>query len=160
VKESLVLGFGNFDREDDGVAWHILAGIHSRLGRGPTPEPDEGFEPHDGSPDLLFVLQLTPEMAETIAEYQRVCFVDAHTGNVPFQVNAAPVDAEFQASPFTHHMTPATCLALSQTLHGRAPDAILVSVRGYDFGFARSLSPGTARLAEQAIEIILEWLNP
>ena len=97
-------------------------------------------------------------MAEVMAGYQRVCFVDAHTGNIPDEIRMAAVKGEFQRSPFTHHMTPATCLSMAQTLYGGNPETILVSVRGYEFGFAQSLSGRTQALAERAAGSIYTWL--
>jgi len=173
----LVLGFGNVDRQDDGVAWHILALIarHFRL---PAPDPTgEGFnprnpgepangseEPSAGSPqrqpiDLVFAVQLTPEMAENLATYAIVCFVDAHTGNVSREVNFEEMAGGYQASPFTHHLTPQTCLALSQALYGNAPKGYLMSVRGYQFGFTHELSEQTSQLATTAGEQLITWLS-
>lgn len=154
-----MIGFGNADRQDDGVAWHVLNQLSRRLKRPTSVSPDEGFQLTGKSPELLFVLQLTPEMAETIGQFERVCFVDAHTGNVPEEVNVAPVRQEFQSSPFTHHMTPATLLALTGSLYGKHPEALLVSVRGYAFGFDRSLSARTEQLANQAADVIWKWLQ-
>ena len=99
---------------------------------------------------------MTPELAETIAQYERVCFVDAHTGAVPHDVNVSA--AEFQASPLTHHLTPQSLLTFAQTLYGARPEAMLVSVRGYQFGFERTLSPLTAELAQRAAEVIVKWI--
>lgn len=163
---TLLLGYGNADRQDDGVSWHVLNGLAGRLGRPASVSPDEGFsafrlpsEEGSSETELLFVLQLTPEMAEIISEFDRVCFVDAHTGNVPGEVNLSRVEPEFQASPFTHHLTPQSCLALCTALYGKQPEAILVSVRGYEFGFDRSLSPQTAQHAEAAVNEIWAWLT-
>ena len=156
----LIIGYGNVDRQDDGVAWHVLSGIAQRFG-GQTPASlDDEFESADPNVDLLFMLQLMPELAETIARYERVCFVDAHTGAVPHDVNVEELSSEFQSSPFTHHMTASTLLSFAETLYHHAPQAILVSVRGYEFGFARSLSPRTAELAEEAADLIEKWLKP
>ena len=103
-------------------------------------------------------MQLTPELAETVAQYERMCFVDAPTGPVPHAVNVSEIAAEFQASPLTHHLTPQSLLTFAQTLYDARPDAILVSVRGYQFGFERTLSPLTAELAQQAAEAIVKWV--
>jgi hydrogenase maturation protease len=166
LKKILILGYGNADRQDDGVAWHVLNGLAGRLGRAASVSPDEGFSTfklpsEEGGSDreLLFVLQLTPEMAEIISEFDRVCFIDAHTGNVPGEVNLSRVEAEFQASPFTHHLTPQSCLALCAALYSKQPEAILVSVRGYEFGFDRSLSPQTSQHVEAAVAEIWKWLG-
>ena len=95
---------------------------------------------NEENPDLLFILQLIPELAETISIYQRVCFIDAHTGNVSEDVNVVEVKAEYQRSPFTHHMTADTCLSLVQTIYGQTPQAILISVRGFEFGFSHVIT--------------------
>jgi hydrogenase maturation protease len=157
---TIIIGYGNPDREDDGVAWHILAALSTRMGE---PVPDlygDGFEPKGEPVDFMFRLQLMPELAETIAEYDRVCFVDAHTGAVPDEVHTTEISAEFQASPFTHHMTPETCLSIAQALYGKTPEALLVSVRGYEFGFANTLSSRTTELAKIAVDRIWAWLYP
>jgi hydrogenase maturation protease len=155
----LIIGYGNRDREDDGVAWHILQGVAKHLGR-PAPDLETGGLDHLGqSPDLLFVLQLTPELSELIADYDFVCFVDAHTGDYPEDLRFVSINAGFQTSPFTHHMTPQTCLALAGSVYGRSPQATLVSVRGHRFGFSHTLSTQTALLADKAIEQIETWLT-
>jgi hydrogenase maturation protease len=160
LNHSLIIGYGNLDRGDDGVAWHILTVIAQRL-RIPVFEAnDNHFEPQGELVDLLFQLQLTPELAETIAAYQKVCFVDAHTYDIIQQVHITDIQPKFQASPFTHHLTPETCLALTNALYQKTPAAVLISVRGHQFGFSRSLSPQTAALATQAVDAIFEWLEP
>lgn len=155
----LILGYGNLDRQDDGVAWHILLSLANLLGRDIPSSLEEGFKSTGQSPDLLFTLQLTPDISETIAKYDRVCFVDAHTGSVPEEVHVSEIKAHFQSSPFTHHMTPATCLTLAETIYGCTPHAILISARGYEFGFARSLSQKTNLLVRKATDIIWNWLQ-
>ena len=155
----LILGYGNVDRQDDGVAWHVLAGLCRKLGRPAPASPDEAFDNPGSGPDLAFRLQLTPELAEIIAGIDRVCFVDAHTGSVPEDLHTAEVKPEYQASPFTHHMTPGTCLSFVKALYQREVPGLLVSVRGYAFGFSNELSPATARLAGQAVDLIYTWLQ-
>ncbi len=159
MSKALIIGYGNPDREDDGVAWHVLERLAQRLGRSEPAQAAEGLAGADGVPDLLCLLQLDPDLAETVAAYDRVCFVDAHTGAYAEDVRFEEIAAGFQTSPFTHHMTPETVLALAATLHGRAPQGAVVSVRGYRFGFAHALSPTTAQLAEVATERIMAWLS-
>jgi Ni,Fe-hydrogenase maturation factor len=159
MRKTLIIGYGNFDRQDDGVAWHILAGLARKLGREIPATPEDEFPQTGESPDLVFSLQLVPELSETLAGYERVCFVDTHTGNVPNDLNKVEVAAEYQSSPFTHHMTPGTLMSLTTTLFNQTPAAILVSVRGYEFGFTRALSARTSALALQAVDLIWAWLN-
>ncbi len=156
---SLIIGYGNADRQDDGVAWHVLTGIARELGRPVPTAPEDGFFPEGEQIDLWYVLQLTPEMSEDFARYERICFVDAHTGNIEQETLLQPVEASPASSAFTHHLTPAACLALTQAIYGKTPEAKLLSIRGYKFGFSRELSPETAALVKQAVETLRRWLG-
>ena len=158
MKKLLILGYGNPDRQDDGVAWHILRAMTLKLGL-PAPTCYEDEFPESIQIDFAFYLQLTPEMAEDIHAYESVCFVDAHTGNISEPVRLIQVQSEFQASPFTHHLTPQSLLSFCETLYGSKPDAALLSVRGYHFGLSQQLSEKTALLVPQAVELIWDWIK-
>jgi hydrogenase maturation protease len=159
MKKTLIIGYGNPDRQDDGVAYHILQKLAQQLNHPAVQDPEEYLVPGLANPDLWFMLQLVPEISEIIAQYERVCFVDAHTGAVPNDLNIEKLSACFQTSPLTHHLTASSCLCLSDTLYHHAPESILVSVRGYAFKFTHELSPATEELAAQAVEAILAWLQ-
>ncbi len=158
LEKILIIGYGNPDREDDGVAWHILRALTIRLGLD-SPNSYEDEFPEFALIDFAFYLQLTPEMAEDISDYEYVCFVDAHTGNIPEPVRLINVESEFQASPFTHHLTPQSLLSLCETIYEKKPDAALLSVLGHRFLFSRQLSAETAQLVPQAVELIWDWLK-
>lgn len=158
MNRTLLIGYGNPDREDDGVAWHILRALVIKMGL-PAPTSYEDEFPQNAQVDFAFYLQLTPEMAEDIAQYERVCFVDAHTGNIPEPIRLIDVESDFQRSPFTHHLTPQSLLSICETIYGKKPDAALLSVRGYRFLFSRQLSEETQALVPEAVELIWEWLS-
>lgn len=157
MNRTLILGYGNPDRQDDGVAWHIQRALARELGLPASESYEEEFPPNDWL-DFQFHLQLTPEMAEDLRAYERVCFVDAHTGSIPEEVRLVRVESEFQRSPFTHHLTPHSLLSMCETLYGSKPEAVLLSARGYHFEFQRELSPETAALVPQAVGLIRDWL--
>lgn len=159
MTKTLILGYGNPDREDDGVSWHIMVRVLKKQGREAPRTYQEEFAEDGKSPDFHFELQLVPEFAETISQYDYICFVDAHTGNIPDNVCFQEVTPLFQASPFTHHMTPSTCLSIAETLYGACPKAYLLSARGYNFEFMHSLSPETDQYADQAAQILFDWLQ-
>jgi hydrogenase maturation protease len=158
LKKLLLLGYGNPDREDDGVAWHILRALTIKLGLVP-PESYEDEFPETPQIDFAFYLQLTPEMAEDVAAYAYVCFIDAHTGNIPEPVRLIDVESEFQNSPFTHHLTPQSLISMCETIYGKKPDATLLSVLGHRFLFTRELSQQTAELVPQAVDLLWDWMN-
>ncbi len=159
MKSTLIVGYGNPDREDDGAAYYILNALAPRFGCAEIPASDEGLEPSDCSPSFIFSFQLMPEMTEGFAKFERICFVDAHTENIADPIQFTEISSAFQPSPLTHHMTPQTALSIVETLYGRVPQAVLCSVRGYQFGFKSELSERTQALCDQAIEIILAWIN-
>lgn len=156
---SLVIGYGNIDRQDDGVAWHVLTLLLTRLNHGPVDPFEQPLVESNPDLSILFALQLTPEMAEMIAGYDQVCFVDAHTGSAAEPVHIETVTPEMTTSPFTHHLTPATCLYLTQSIFHKDVAGMLVSVQGYEFGFEQSLSTRTSELAALAVEVIFDWIN-
>ena len=158
LNRALLIGYGNPDREDDGVAWHILRALALKLGL-PAPISYEDEFPQNAQVDFAFYLQLTPEMAEEIAAYEYVCFVDAHTGNIPVPVRLIDVESDFQRSPFTHHLTPQSLISICETLYASKPDAVLLSVRGYQVLFSRQLSEETLALVPQAVDLIWDWLS-
>lgn len=154
---TLLFGYGNADRQDDGVAWHVLHQVKLDLGL-PNPEsiPEELND--DTDPALLFQLQLTPEDAEGLAAFDRICFIDAHTGAVPEEIHFVEIAPSFQHSPLTHHLTPQSLLSIIQTLYHKDPKSVLISVRGYEFEFTPSLSKKTADLVPIAANKVLDWL--
>lgn len=156
---TLLLGYGNIDRQDDGVAWHILRAVAQRFGSDLPEVPEVAHTDLMKNLALHFELQLTPEMAELVSSYERVAFIDAHTGRVEQPLHHEILKPEFVSSPFTHHLTPSTCLSLAETLYSHAPQAVLVSVRGYEFGFARTISDPTRALVGEAAKWLVKWLQ-
>jgi len=156
---TLVIGYGNPDRQDDGVGWHILRNLAQRIGESIPDDPGASIEVESELVDLMFILQIYPELAETISHYERVCFVDAHTADIPEKISWIELSPEYEKSPLTHHMSPKTVLSISTTIYDKIPEAVLVSVRGFHFEFERELSPKTAELAKKATERIWDWIN-
>ena len=156
--KTLVFGYGNADRQDDGVAWHVLHEVMRRNGLEVSDELDIECSDEVNQVDYIFQLQLTPELADDFKIYDRVCFIDAHTGAVPEEVHVEKVELGFQKSPFTHHLTPSSLLSIADTINHAVPETLLVSVRGYEFGFSQSLSPKTSSLIGKAADIIMNWL--
>lgn len=155
---TLVFGYGNMDRQDDGAAWHVMVHIRRLL---ELPEPEEIDEDFSSSTDLVFVyqLQLTPEISEELVKFDRVCFIDAHSGSIPDEIRFVKVEPQFQHSPLTHHLTPDSLLAITNAVHQRYPQTLLLSIRGHEFQFTQSLSEKTNLLIPKASELIINWLN-
>jgi hydrogenase maturation protease len=159
ILRTLIFGYGNPDRQDDGIAWHVLREVMKRNGVTVPNDLDIFLKDEKSKTNYIFQLQLTPEIAADLVDYQRVCFIDAHTGAVPEEIHFEEICCGFQKSPFTHHLTPSSLLSIAETLHKEIPETILISIRGYEFGFSQSLSPKTAALIDGAADLIMKWLN-
>ncbi len=115
---TLVLGWGNPGRGDDGLGPALAGIIEAQAGDGLTVESD---------------YQLQVEDAAEIARHDRVVFVDAdRSGPEPFSCRRlAP--AETGLSFTSHSVSPGALLKLAGELFGKEPEAWLVGIRGYAF---------------------------
>lgn len=153
-KKTLFLGYGNPDRGDDGAAWHILNQLFNDMDKPDTDLFTSDLVPLNDGVDVWFNLQLLPEFTETISEYEKVVFIDAHTGEIREDLSFQKLAPAFINSPFTHHMTPSSLLSIAESITGRYPESWMLSVRGFEFEFDCSLSPRTKELCAQAITLL------
>jgi hydrogenase maturation protease len=156
--KTLVIAYGNRDRQDDGAGWHILTQVTAQLSLQAPELPGEWTESTDGSLRLLYLYQLLPELAEDLIDYGKIIFVDAHNSPELPNLVFEPVSPAWVHSAFTHHLSIGELLAITQTLYARCPEAWMLSVRGYAFEFSQELSPQTQALARQAAEMLYTHL--
>lgn len=150
---NLVIGYGNPSRRDDGVALLVVNGLRRLLGLPVLDDMADGFEDLGHPLDTLFLQQLTLELAETLAEYDRVVFVDAHVGNAGADlIRRTTIDPNADPALVSHHFRPGRLLALARSLYGAAPDCELVSIQGFDFDFGPEVSEATAAAALRVTE--------
>ena len=73
--DTLIIGYGNADRQDDGVGWHVLKNLAEKICCTIPEDPGAPIEIENEQVDLLFILQIFPELAETLSHYKRVCLL-------------------------------------------------------------------------------------
>jgi len=149
-QKTLIIAYGNRDREDDGAGWHILDKLAQRLGLETPQFPGDKITTPDGKLTLLYLFQLLPEMAEDIADFDELVFIDAHNSPSLPNLIFEEVSPDRTHSAFTHHMNPGELLAIAQVLEKRLPEAWMLSVRGFSFRFEPSLSSKMTELVDQA----------
>lgn len=157
----LLMGYGNLSRRDDSVAWHIMRRVRGRLGL-PDGELDLESDPAEAEGALVtcFVHQLAPEMAEALTRYDLVVFVDAHVEGAGWEpVHLEAVEPVLTANMISHHLRPASLMALCASLYGRCPQGYVLTVLGHDFDFGEELAPDTSRRADEAVERLLTLLR-
>jgi hydrogenase maturation protease len=106
--------------------------------------------------------QLTPEMACDVAEAEFLLLLDADAGGIPGTIERATVAARDGQGSFTHDCTASTLLSASQSLYGRAPTAVglTLSAASLDLGTELSLRV-RCRLPDflaAAKQIVSGWL--
>ena len=159
MEKTLIIGYGNRDREDDGAGWHMLNHIANKLNLV-TPElPGDIAVSADGHLKLLYLFQLLPEMAEDLSEFERVIFMDAHNSDQLPEIILEPFSAKSTHSAFTHHLPPEELLAITQTIGKHVPEAWLASVHGHSFRFTRELSNQTTANVVTVAQKVLDMLN-
>ncbi|MGA2801475.1 MAG: hydrogenase maturation protease [Verrucomicrobiota bacterium] len=139
--KTLVIGYGNRSRRDDGVGWFVI----EQLAALNLPEVE-----------LETDQQLEIEAAETISRFDTVIFVDAAIPEAPEPIQRTVVTPRFRSHAVAHYLTPADVLSLCKTLHGREPRAILFSIRGRDFNFGTTLSPEVEQAAREVVKQIVK----
>lgn len=154
MKKILVLGYDNFDRQEDGVAWYVLVGLAKKLNLMLPVDPGYAFDSRDEDVDLFFNPQLLPEMVELIHPYKVVFFVDAHMGNIKDDVQMLEIHPKFINQPFTHRLPPEMLLSIHETMYENSPLAYIFSIHGCEFEFSCSLSEKTQKLAEKAVDMV------
>jgi len=135
-EKTLVLGFGNPARGDDGLGPALIARLE-----------DAGVEWMEPRADY----QLCVEDAMDIGRFARVIFADASKhADPPFAYYPLP-DNPPPANLDTHSLSPEALMFLARNLFNAHTPASVLAIRGYRFEpFVESLSPGAAENLQQA----------
>jgi hydrogenase maturation protease len=157
--QTIIIGYGNIYRADDGVAFAVINELRRQLGQELLEDGDTGLDELTGENDSIFLLQLVPEIMELLTGYNKIIFVDAHVGSDLEELNCSPISPEYISSSFTHHMTPSALLAFLKTMYQCEPEAHLISIRGDDFDFKRTFSSRVQALIQPSVDAILKLID-
>ncbi len=134
----LIVGYGNCLRSDDGL------GVRAAEELSRT-NPVAGIE-------ILIRHQLTPELAQTISQVDKVLFIDASRVGQPGEIRCAPVSPRHTDLLFAHQLTPETLLSLCCELYGVRPQAFEISLCGECFELGDKLSGKVAAALPDLVE--------
>jgi hydrogenase maturation protease len=135
---TLIIGYGNTLRGDDGVGARVAEAVAALQLPGVR---------------TLVCPQLSPEHADPIAQVRRVIFVDAAV-DAPRKVQLRPLKPADTSQLMAHAADPRTLLALARDVFGRAPEAWLLTIPAETMDFGETLSPFARRGMEQAVREI------
>ncbi len=141
--KTLVIGYGNTLRGDDGVGYRVAERLQTEAGDRLDSRP---------------VHQLTPELALDIAQVDRVWFVDAWiAGTIP---TMQPLTLTPVAPVMDHRWQPTSLLHLAKTLYEAEPVAYQLLIPAADFDYGEHLSSGAQAGMEWAVQTIQASVNP
>jgi hydrogenase maturation protease len=144
----LVIGIGNPLRGDDGVGACLAEQAAMLTAADPV-----------GPVAVRSVQQLTPELAQELAQLEDVLFIDAwHTPDTvePRLMAIAAAAGALES----HRLEPAQLPAASQALYGRMPRAQLLQVPAHAFGHGMELSAELQAVLPVARALLKAWLTP
>jgi hydrogenase maturation protease len=142
--KTLVIGYGNTLRGDDGVG----PAVAERLGAMALEEVE-----------VRSATQLQLEWAVEWCDYERVVLIDAAVdGAAVSQEVVWPADGG-ESEGGAHELDAGVLLALARVLYGRAPEVWRWRIRGESFGMGDPLTPGVRAAADEVTERIARSLS-
>ncbi len=143
----LVIGYGNALRTDDGIGWHVAERLAGHL--------DD--DPRLAGTTVLRRHQLTPELALDVSQAAAVVLIDARDGAAAGSITVERVaPAPSGDSTWSHHLSPASLVALAMELYGKAPHVTLVGVGVAELEMGDRLSPAL----EAALPRVVDRVAP
>ena len=143
MKKTLVIGYGNTLRSDDGVGVWVadhIAALHL---------PDV---------DVKTCHQLFPELAADILPYDTVIMVDASADGEPTAVRKSIPFPEHLPSS-NHNISPEILHHLAHEMYGAIVDLRVYTVRGESFEFGSMLSPVVKERATKTVSLMVALLQ-
>lgn len=148
MKKTLIYGYGNAGRMDDGIGERFVELIDKWIA-------EEKIE--NIFTDCNY--QLNIEDSATIAEYERVIFVDASivedVENFKLET-IIPNDATIE---FTMHAVSTSYVVdLCQKIYNKTPEAYVLHVKAYEFEFKEEMTPKAVENMLDAFVFLKDFL--
>jgi hydrogenase maturation protease len=139
---TLIVGYGNSLRSDDGLGWHVVERLaqDARL---------QGAR-------VLWRHQLTPELAHDIGRSSLVVLIDVSVEQEPGVIAVRRLEATSSTgSAWSHHVDPESLVALARELWNASPDVFVVSVGAGSLEVGERLSPAVEAALPNVVETVV-----
>jgi hydrogenase maturation protease len=149
MSRTLVIGYGNPLRGDDGLGWEVVDCLAKAAA--------------DEKTKVVAVHQLTPELAEPISESDLVIFIDASHQGDPGSWRCEAIAPNGKISnALAHYFTPAGLLGYADAIFKARPRSLLISVAALSFECGDKLSPKIAAVIPEIVQYIraeISWFS-
>jgi hydrogenase maturation protease len=145
-KNTLIIGYGNTLRSDDGVGQLV------------SQEMEKFNYPYI---NCLYQHQLTPELVEKIIKYDRIILVDAKVNLDKVQLIQLNNNQNNlnNHSCWTHHINPQSLIYLTQFIYQKTPESWLITIPTQNLSFGENLSEITQKGKQKALKIITDLVK-
>ncbi len=152
---TIIIGYGNPLRRDDGAGPELVRRICARLGT--KEEPNQHTVLNVGDTGFLISHQLIPELCEAITNYCQVVYIDASVAVENFCVEDVKLPCEAETIYHSHGLTPRqlTMLALLSQDNCNLDHIYILHLPAEDMGMGEGLTNGM----EQHLNAGLDWLD-
>jgi hydrogenase maturation protease len=138
---TLIIGYGNPLRGDDGVGWRVANLLAELL--------------NDESAKIVAVHQLTPELAEPIGEAKLVIFIDAACDGEPGSWKCERLAPDtIPSNALAHYFSPAGLLAYAEAIYQAKPKALVLSIAAAAFDCGEQLTPRVEAVLPEVMQYI------
>lgn len=143
MKTTLIIGYGNTLRSDDGVGQKVAEIVAGWELQGVRSLP---------------VHQLTPELADDMAQVETVIFVDA-VPSEDEQIMIKTLENDQTNNSFGHTSSPEYLLYLTEKIYEKKPASYWILIPAINFEFGENFSEITENGKEKALEKIREIID-
>ena len=140
----LILGIGNYGRQDDGLGWEFLDGLNEKKFKNVSME---------------YRYQLQIEDAELIGKFDTVVFVDASRNELENGYSWETCEGSNTYSFSTHALMPETILYLSEHLYQHMPRAFVLEIQGHKWELKSGLTKKAKENLKKANTYFTEHLS-
>jgi hydrogenase maturation protease len=137
----LLIGIGNYGRQDDGLGWEFLDILISN-------------KPENAVCEYRFQLQI--EDAELLDNFDTVIFIDASKKKLKNGFEWSVCKSSQKYSFSTHALKPETILYLSENLYGHEPNAYILAIEGHEWELQNGLTKKAKKNLEKAYYFLME----
>ena len=153
---TLVVGYGDLDRQDKGVGFYVVRELRRCLGQPElVPEKRESWPSEGPLPHSVFLRELTPALADRAVDYEQLIFVRCHNMQSRPPLCLESLVRDCVPHQWRGHLTPHKLVDMIRRRHGAVPPAALLCVLGHGYDLVQGLSDDTRRLVPQAVSRIL-----
>lgn len=140
-KPTLVIGYGNSLRSDDGIGQKTAIALSQMKLKDLT---------------AMAVHQLTPELVEKIREFEQIIFLDAEVNSDRIKVKEIEINTVESKQKWTHYFNPESLINLTNYLYQKIPKTWLITIPINNIELGEEISKEVEEEADKVIQYLVK----